>query len=116
MRQPPETKEPAAFGAAGSLGISKSGPTSSETISEKRPTRQARWQAANPVARWSHLATASALRLGLIHKGPCQVCGTTENVDLHHPDWTRPLETVPLCRKHHRQLHAEERRRKVGAA
>ena len=79
-------------------------------IEPAKITRQAKWQADNPLARWAHLATASAVRRGLIQKGPCQVCGTTENVDLHHPDWTRPLETVPLCRRHHRQLHAEERR------
>ncbi len=36
---------------------------------------------------------------------PCSVCGTTENVEKHHPDYSKPFEVVFLCRPHHRELH-----------
>ena len=35
---------------------------------------------------------------------PCEVCGK-EKVDAHHEDYSKPLEVVWLCKKHHRQLH-----------
>ena len=36
---------------------------------------------------------------------PCVECGSTENVERHHPDYTQPLLVVWLCRPHHRALH-----------
>jgi hypothetical protein len=36
---------------------------------------------------------------------PCEVCGTTENIHRHHPDYTRPEIINFLCRKHHNELH-----------
>lgn len=31
-------------------------------------------------------------------------CGKP-STDYHHPDYSKPLEIVPLCRKHHLELH-----------
>ena len=36
---------------------------------------------------------------------PCEVCGTRENIEKHHEDYTKPLKVRWLCRKHHRELH-----------
>ncbi len=70
------------------------------------PTRQQKWQAANPLARWAHLAFASALKRGLVERRPCEVCGS-EPADAHHDDYQRPLAVTFLCRRHHRRLHAK---------
>ena len=36
---------------------------------------------------------------------PCVECGSTENIERHHPDYGQPLLVVWLCRTHHRALH-----------
>lgn len=71
---------------------------------QPQPTRQALWQAANPKARWAHIALQSGIRRGLVQRQPCEVCGA-DKVDGHHPDYSRPLDVVWLCRKHHLAEH-----------
>lgn len=44
----------------------------------------------------------SAVRSGKLIKQPCEVCGTTENIQSHHEDYSKPLEVKWLCRKHHK--------------
>lgn len=65
---------------------------------------QAEWRRRNPLARWSHVAVASALKRNLIEKKPCEVCGEVK-VDAHHDDHSRPLQIRWMCRLHHRQHH-----------
>lgn len=87
--------------------------TTDENAAEAAPyARQAKWRAANPVARWAHIATASAVRRGIIQTAPCRDCGA-EKAEAHHPDHRDPLNVVWLCRLHHR---AEHRRLKCEAA
>lgn len=43
------------------------------------------------------------IKLGKIQKEACY-CGETK-VDGHHTDYTKPLEVIWLCRKHHALLH-----------
>ncbi|MBZ9760660.1 HNH endonuclease [Mesorhizobium sp. CA8] len=74
--------------------------------SEKRLTPQARWQARNPLKRWCHTATASAMKRGILVRQPCQNCGA-EKTDAHHRDHRFPLSCEFLCRRCHK---AEERR------
>lgn len=74
-------------------------------MAEKRKlTRQERWRLRNPKKVWAHVATASALRRGLIHRKPCEICGE-EKTEAHHHDYDRPLLVQWLCRKHHKQAH-----------
>ena len=35
---------------------------------------------------------------------PCEVCGY-ENTDKHHDDYSKPLQVMWFCRKHHIQRH-----------
>lgn len=74
-----------------------------------KPTRQARWQATHPKARWAHIALASGLRRGLLERQPCEHCGA-EPADGHHPDYDRPLAVVWLCRRCHLAVHRQQRR------
>lgn len=48
--------------------------------------------------------TRSAIRLGQISKGTCEVCGS-KNVEAHHDDYAQPLNVRWLCRIHHREHH-----------
>lgn len=67
-------------------------------------TRQQRWRQRNPRSYLAHLTVQNAIRLGLLERQPCQVCGA-EKSEAHHPDYDRPLEVQWLCRKHHKAAH-----------
>jgi hypothetical protein len=63
--------------------------------------------------RWKYDAKAKAratlgvyLRRGKVQKKPCEHpgCGKT-TVQAHHPDYSKPLDVVWLCRPHHNALH-----------
>ena len=71
--------------------------------------RQARWREKNPMKRWAHVATASAVRRGLIQQQPCEVCGSPTS-EAHHDDYERPMAVRWFCRLHHK---AEHRRQKA---
>lgn len=75
---------------------------------EQRTSSQAKWDAANPKAKWAHASVRSAIRRKLIERQPCEVCGEPET-DGHHDDYDRPLAVRWLCRLHHRHHHAAER-------
>lgn len=66
---------------------------------------QSEWRKRNPHKYLAHITVQNALRLGVIEKQPCQVCGDPKS-EGHHPDYWRPLHLVWLCRKHHKQVHA----------
>ncbi len=58
----------------------------------------------HPEKRRAHYALKNAIRTGKIIKQVCQVC-SDPLVDGHHYDYTKPLEVIWLCRKHHFELH-----------
>ena len=35
----------------------------------------------------------------------CQICGTLENIQIHHPNYNDYLKINLLCRKHHYEVH-----------
>jgi len=43
-------------------------------------------------------------RRGKIAQKPCETCGS-DNSQMHHPDYSKPLLVVWLCREHHMELH-----------
>ncbi len=45
-----------------------------------------------------------ALRAGKITRMPCMVCGD-EKSETHHPDYSKPLEVMWLCKKDHATMH-----------
>jgi len=47
-----------------------------------------------------------------LHTGPrvCSVCGSTDNVHLHIPDYNNYTVVIQLCKKHHHELHSQLRR------
>tara|TARA_R110002051_G_scaffold235179_1_gene296615 strand:+ start:8092 stop:8331 length:240 start_codon:yes stop_codon:yes gene_type:complete len=75
----------------------------------KSNTRQAGWRKRHPLKYLAHLYVDNAIRIGLIKRQPCEVCGA-EKVDAHHDDYSKPLLVRWLCRRHHSQHHAKQRR------
>lgn len=79
-----------------------------KTEAGKASLRKARqkWMENNADKRAAHVLLGNAVRDGKIKKGPCEVCGSTENVHGHHDDYTKPLEVRWLCALHHAREHA----------
>lgn len=49
-------------------------------------------------------AVSNAVRDGRLFKSPCEVCGKLK-VEAHHPDYSKPLDVMWLCTKHHKEWH-----------
>ena len=49
-------------------------------------------------------AVRYAIKVGKLVKTPCHVCGK-EQVEGHHPDYSRPLDVAWLCKEHHLAIH-----------
>ena len=49
-------------------------------------------------------AVKYAIKTGKLVRQPCSVCGA-EPSEAHHPDYSRPLSVVWLCRPHHLEIH-----------
>ena len=45
-----------------------------------------------------------AVRDGRVIRMPCEVCGN-EKSEAHHEDYSKPLDVVWLCDKHHHEAH-----------
>ena len=67
------------------------------------------WRQKHPEKYAAHSAVSNALRSGKLQKETCAVCGD-ENSQAHHNDYTKPLDVVWLCSKHHAQVHVDERK------
>jgi hypothetical protein len=65
---------------------------------------KATWAAKNKEKKRAHLKVKRAKEKGLITQGCCEVCGNFKS-EAHHEDYSKPLEVVWLCRKHHAELH-----------
>lgn len=64
-----------------------------------------RHRAENPDKYRARTAVSNALRDGRLSKKPCQMCGTTDRVQAHHHDYSKPLDVEWLCFACHRKDH-----------
>jgi hypothetical protein len=54
---------------------------------------------------------AAAISAGLLPQPKsCSLCDSTEKLEYHHEDYSKPLEVVELCHKCHMRLHANRPR------
>lgn len=68
---------------------------------------QKRRRERHPEKYAAYRAVGNAVRDGRLIRKPCEVCGTTERVQAHHDDYSKPLDVRWLCFKHHRQHHGQ---------
>ena len=68
-------------------------------------TKRYRRDPVNQMKLAAHTMVAAALKLGLLVAEPCRKC-RRKRAEAHHEDYTRPLDVVWLCRRHHKGLHA----------
>lgn len=58
-----------------------------------------------PEKRAARISLGNAVRDGIVSKQPCSVCGSTYRIHGHHEDYSKPLDVIWLCPRHHRDLH-----------
>lgn len=75
---------------------------------------QARQKKLHPEKFKARAAVNHALRDKRLFRMPCQQCGVAQS-EAHHPDYSRPLDVVWLCRSHHREVHSIQSHMEVGA-
>lgn len=70
-----------------------------------------KWRSNHPEKYKAHIILNNAVRDGLVTKGGCYVCQSTVDIEAHHNDYSKPLEVIWLCPKHHghtRRIDEEE--------
>jgi len=68
---------------------------------EKARESWRKWQAANPEKKRAQRILKQAVKNGEIKKQLCANCGN-ENTEAHHPDHSKPLKVIWLCRSCHK--------------
>ena len=58
----------------------------------------------DPVRKAAGLALRAAVAAGRVVKRPCEVCGNPKS-EAHHDDYSKPLDVMWVCRKHHADIH-----------
>lgn len=54
--------------------------------------------------RQARLVVKRALARKMIQKMPCVFCGSKDS-QAHHSDYSKPLDIVWVCKKHHNKIH-----------
>jgi hypothetical protein len=70
-----------------------------------------KWCKKNPEKRKAHNAVKNALKSGKIHRHPCCICGN--KAQAHHEDYSKPLDVIWLCLRHHADRHIEINEQKL---
>lgn len=65
-----------------------------------------RWRKEDSRRASCHSKVARAVRVGVLVKMPCEVCGSESSM-AHHESYDRPLQVVWLCQVHHKARHKE---------
>jgi hypothetical protein len=81
------------------------------THPEMRQKTIERWAEKNKDKIRAQRKAAHAVKVGAIVRQPCAVCGIAE-AQAHHEDYSKPLDVVWLCARHHSQRHREIRNAK----
>jgi len=64
------------------------------------------WADKNKIKRLAHWTIENHLRNGRLKRMPCVICNNVK-AQAHHEDYSKPLEVVWLCSKHHGERHYE---------
>lgn len=74
---------------------------------EKRKKRLQNHRLKYPEKTRARNMVRNAIRDGRLYKKPCERCGQKDDVEAHHDDYSKPLEVIWLCVKHHAERHVE---------
>jgi hypothetical protein len=55
----------------------------------------------------AHNLIHKAIKNNTLVKQPCSICGNKDS-EAHHEDYSKPLDVIWLCRKHHLERHPKE--------
>lgn len=75
-------------------------------VKKRQNAYSKRWLENNKEKKATHILVRKAIKAGELKRMPCEKCGA-DKVHAHHPDYSKPLEVMWLCPKHHRRLHLE---------
>lgn len=76
-------------------------------LAKKKATRA--FRAKHPEKEKAHAVVTRALRSGTLIRKPCVECGSATS-EAHHDDYSKPLDVMWLCPKHHAARHREIRK------
>ena len=76
-----------------------------EEFIQKRRKWQRKAYHTNPKFRQRHDASARADYY--IKAKECELCGTKEKLQRHHPNYEKPLDVVVLCQPCHMKIHGK---------
>lgn len=68
--------------------------------------------ARNPEKNAARRKLSDAIRRGRLIPKPCEKCGILPS-EGHHTDYTKPLDVMWLCKRHHVEIHVKEREQKL---
>jgi ribosomal protein S27AE len=68
-------------------------------------TYSQRYRENNAIKCHARYEVRKALRLGILKKKPCEICGNPR-AEAHHDDYTKPLDVRWLCKDCHDDVHA----------
>ena len=70
----------------------------------RRAGKVKKYKQANSKRPKANIDLSNAVRTGKIQRKPCQVCGK-EKAQGHHEDYSKSLDVVWLCTRHHADRH-----------
>ena len=77
-----------------------------EAGKQARKRASVAYQKRYPMVYASHVITSNAMRDGRLSQASnCSVCKSTEKIEGHHDDYTKPLEVRWLCEQCHKEWH-----------
>ena len=92
--------------------INKKGAEYRSNNVDKSRARKAIYRAENPEKIKARSAIQRAVRDGHVKPLPCRACGCTK-ADGHHPDYSKPVTVIWLCRSHHIWLHVYRKNKRA---
>lgn len=88
--------------------IAKHRPVYKQTKDFKESVKKShrKYRKENPDKYKAHTTLNNAVRDGRLDKEPCGICGDI-NSQAHHEDYSKPLDVIWLCDKHHKEKHKQ---------
>ena len=68
-----------------------------------------KFEAKHPDRQPANNRLNKAVQKGFLIRSSCDICGTTERIEAHHDDYSKPLDIRWLCERHHKEHHARMR-------